>query len=198
MLDSPGDSAHFWQPQLLRQIPVPAGAGGGPWSLPCSLDGLLFLTAGAVPCVHVLDLAGRFVCHLPCHVPGIGDFVPEDVAVTAAGLMVVSDLVRGAVHTLQHKAQAPRGRWMTVDTFLAPRGLAVDTLGHFLVTDYVPGAVHSFTLSCTLEPRALAFMLGLEGPCWVGLGPKGGFAVSEEFGDMWLFGVYQPLGSQGA
>lgn len=125
MLDSPGDSAHFWQPQLLRQIPVPAGAGGGPWSLPCSLDGLLFLTAGAVPCVHVLDLAGRFVCHLPCHVPGIGDFVPEDVAVTAAGLMVVSDLVRGAVHTLQHKAQAPRGRWMTVDTFLAPRGLAV-------------------------------------------------------------------------
>ncbi|KAM5331028.1 LOW QUALITY PROTEIN: NHL-repeat-containing protein 4 [Glossophaga mutica] len=25
-------------------------------------------------------------------------------------------------------------------------------------------------------------MLGLEGPCWVGLGPDGGFAVNEEFG----------------
>ncbi|XP_057605515.1 LOW QUALITY PROTEIN: NHL-repeat-containing protein 4 [Hippopotamus amphibius kiboko] len=39
-------------------------------------------------------------------------------------------------------------------------------------------------------------MLGLEGPCWVGLGPDGGLAVREELGDVRLFGsAHQPLGS---
>nr|XP_019611740.1 PREDICTED: NHL-repeat-containing protein 4 [Rhinolophus sinicus] len=197
-LDPPGDPTPSWEPRLLRQIPVPAGAGGRPRGLHCSPDGLLFLTAGAAPCLHVLDLEGRSVCHLPCRVPGIGDFVPEDVAVTAAGLVVVSDLVHGAVHTLQHTARAPQGRWVTVGTFLAPRGLAVDALGRFLVTNYVPGAVHSFTLGPTLEALAPASVLGLDGPCWVGLGPDGGFAVSEEFGDVQLFGnAHQPLGALG-
>uniref|UniRef100_A0A8C6FHT9 NHL repeat containing 4 n=1 Tax=Moschus moschiferus TaxID=68415 RepID=A0A8C6FHT9_MOSMO len=41
-------------------------------------------------------------------------------------------------------------------------------------------------------------MLGLEGTCWVGLVPDGGLAVSEEFGDVRLFGsAHQPLGSLG-
>lgn len=112
----------------------------------------------------------------------------EDVAVTAAGLVVISDLVHRAVRVLQHTIRAPQGRWVTVGTFLDPRGLAVDTLDHLLVTDYVPGAVHSFTLGPALEPLAPASMLGLEGPCWVGLGPDGVLSVSEEFGDVWLFG----------
>lgn len=117
---------------------------------------------------------------------------------TAAGLVVISDLVHRAVRVLQHTVRAPQGRWVTVGTFLAPRGLAVDTLDHLLVTDYVPGAVHSFTLGPALEPLAPASMLGLEGPCWVGLGPDGGLAVSEEFGDVWLFGsAHQPLCSLG-
>ncbi|KAF5928629.1 hypothetical protein HPG69_007514 [Diceros bicornis minor] len=39
-------------------------------------------------------------------------------------------------------------------------------------------------------------MLGLEDPCWVGLGPDGGFTVSEEFWDVQLFSsARQPLGS---
>ncbi|XP_014420681.1 NHL-repeat-containing protein 4 [Camelus ferus] len=195
-LDLPGDPVHSWQPQLLGRIPVPEGAAGGPRGLHCSPDGLLFLTAGTVPCIHVLDLEGRPVCHLPCHVPGAGDFVPEDVAVTAAGLVVVSDLVHGAVRALQHTARAPQGRWVTVGNFLAPQGLAVDAFGRVLVTDYVPGAVHSFTLGPALEPLAPASILGLEGPCWVGPGPDGGLAVSEEFGDVRLFGsACQPLGS---
>ena len=58
----------------------------------------------------------------------------------------------------------------------------MDALGCFLVTDYMPGAVHSFTSVPTLKLLAPAFMLGLEGPCWVVLGPNGGFAVNEEFG----------------
>ncbi|XP_034360968.1 NHL-repeat-containing protein 4 [Arvicanthis niloticus] len=40
----------------------------------------------------------------------------------------------------------------------------------------------------------------LQPPClfWVGPGPVGGFAVSEEFGDVQLFGsAHQPLGSLG-
>uniref|UniRef100_A0A673TKS3 NHL repeat containing 4 n=2 Tax=Suricata suricatta TaxID=37032 RepID=A0A673TKS3_SURSU len=41
-------------------------------------------------------------------------------------------------------------------------------------------------------------MLGLQGPCWVGPGPDGGLVVSEEFGDVRLFGsACQPLGSLG-
>uniref|UniRef100_A0A8C0ZS05 NHL-repeat-containing protein 4 n=1 Tax=Castor canadensis TaxID=51338 RepID=A0A8C0ZS05_CASCN len=48
------------------------------------------------------------------------------------------------------------------------------------------------TWDSTLEPLAPASMLGLEGPCWVGRGPDGGLAVSEEFGS-----ARQPLGSLG-
>ncbi|KAM6156135.1 NHL-repeat-containing protein 4 [Rhynchocyon petersi] len=41
-------------------------------------------------------------------------------------------------------------------------------------------------------------MMGLRGPCWVGQGPAGGLAVSEECGDVQLFGSsHQPLGSLG-
>lgn len=197
-LDLPRDSTGARQPRLLGRIRVPAGAAGGPRGLHCSPDGLLFLTAGAAPCVHVLDLEGRPVCLLPCCTPGTGAFVPEDVAVTASGLVVVSDPIHGAVHALQHTAREPGGRWVTVGTFLSPRGLAVDALSRLLVTDYLPGAVHSFTLGPAWEPLAPATMLGLEGPCWVGPGPDGGLAVSEEFGDVRLFGsAHQPLGSLG-
>lgn len=178
---------------------MPAGAAGSPRGLHCSPDGLLFLTAGAASCVHVLDLEGRSICQLPCCIPRTGAFVPEDVVVTAAGLVVVSDLIHGAVYALQYTSQEPQGRWVTVGTFLSPRGLAVDALGHFLVTDYLPGIVHSFMLGPTLEPLAPTSILGLEGPCWVGPGPDGGLAVSEEFGDVQLFGsAHQPLGSLGA
>eukprot|EP00073_Rattus_norvegicus_P038642 XP_008765841.1 PREDICTED: NHL-repeat-containing protein 4 [Rattus norvegicus] len=53
-------------------------------------------------------------------------------------------------------------------------------------------------LGPTCEPLAPTSMLGLESPCWVGPGPDGGFAVSEEFGDVQLFGsAHQPLGSLG-
>lgn len=99
---------------------------------------------------------------------------------TAAGLMVVSDLVHRAIHTLQHTSQVPQGHWVMMGIFLAPQGLAVDALGCFLVTDYVPGAVHSFTLGPTLELLIPAPVLGLEGPCWVGLGFDRGFVMSEK------------------
>lgn len=178
---------------------MPAGAAGGPRGLHCSPDGLLFLTAGAAPCVHVLDLEGHVVCQLPCHMPGVGPFVPEDVVVTAAGLVVVSNLVHGTVHALEHATQAPRGRWVTVGAFSAPRGLAVDAAGHILVTDYTAGAVHSFLLGPGLQPRAPTSVTGLLGPCWVGLGPDGSLAVSEEYGDVQLFGgARQPLGALGS
>lgn len=130
--------------------------------------------------------------------PKTGAFVPEDVAVTASGLVVVSDLIHGAVYALRYTSREPQGRWVTVGTFLSPRGLTVDAFGHFLVTDYLPGTVHSFMLGPTWEALAPSSMLGLEGPCWVGPGPDGGLAVSEEFGDVQLFGsAHQPLGSLG-
>lgn len=117
---------------------------------------------------------------------------------TASGLVVVSDLVHGAVHALEHTAREPQSHWVMVGTFPSPRGLAVDALGRFLVADYVIGAVHIFKLGPTWEPQALSSVLGLEGPCWVGPGPEGGLAVSEEFGDVRLFGsACQPLGSLG-
>lgn len=71
----------------------------------------------------------------------------------------------------------------------------MDALGHFLVTDYLPGNVHSFTLGPTWEPLAPTSMLDLEGPYWVGSGPDGGLAVSEEFGDIQLFGSALPPAS---
>ncbi|KAM4820143.1 NHL-repeat-containing protein 4 [Thomomys bottae] len=191
-----GDPTGSQQPRLLGRILVPPGAEGEPRGLHCSPDGLLFLTAGSAPFIHVLDLEGRSICLLPCRTRGSGAFVPEDVVATASGLVVASDLVHGAVRVLQHTGRDPQGLWVTVGTFLSPRGLAVDALGRFLVTDYVCGSVHSFTLGPTGVPLAPAAVQGLEGPCWVSPGPDGGLAVSEEFGDVWLFGsAHQPLGS---
>lgn len=198
-LARPAEPRPHLRPRLLGRIPVPAGGSGGPRGLHCSPDGLLFLTAGADPCVHVLDLEGSCLCSLHCHVPGTGNFVPEDVAVTAAGLVVVSDLIHGAVHALQHTARAPQGHWVTVGSFPAPRGLAVDALGCVLVTDYLAGAVHILTVGPNLELQTPTSLMGLQGPCWVGPGPDGGLAVSEEFGDVCLFGsARQPLGRLGA
>ncbi|KAM6166360.1 NHL-repeat-containing protein 4 [Erethizon dorsatum] len=95
-------------------------------------------------------------------------------------------------------ARDPQSHWVIVGTFPSPQGLAVDAFGRFLVTDYVLGAVHIFKLGPTWEPQVLPSVLGLEGPCWVGPGPEGGLAVSEEFGDVRLFGsACQPLGSLG-
>lgn len=99
------------------------------------------MTAGAGSCVHVLDLEGHAICQLPCRIPRTGAFVPEDVAVTAAGLVVVSDLLLRAVYALQYNSREPRGRWVTVGMFLSPHELAVDALGYFLVTEYLPGNV---------------------------------------------------------
>ncbi|KAL0617180.1 NHL-repeat-containing protein 4 [Plecturocebus cupreus] len=197
-LGPPGDPDGSWKPRLLGWIRVPAGAAGGSRGLHCSPDGLLFVTAGAAPCVHVLGLQGRPVGLLSRGTPGAGAFVPGDVAVTASGLVVVSDPVHGDCPCTPAHSPGPGGRWVTVGTFPSPRGLAVDAFSRLLVTDYVPGAVHSFTLGPAWEPLAPASMLGLEGPCWVGPGPDGGFAVSEEFGDVRLFGsARQPLGSLG-
>ncbi|XP_028612266.1 NHL-repeat-containing protein 4 [Grammomys surdaster] len=54
-------------------------------------------------------------------------------------------------------------------------------------------------LGPTWKPLALTTMLGLEGPCWVGPGPDGGLAMSEEFGNVQLFGsAHQALGSLGS
>ncbi|XP_010595826.2 proline-rich protein 35 [Loxodonta africana] len=108
-LDQPGGPALALWPQLLGQIPVPERAAGGPQGMYCSPEGLLFLTEGAAPCVPVLDLEGHAVCCLPCGVPGAGPFVLEDVAVIAAGLVVVSNLIHRAVQALQHTTQAPEG-----------------------------------------------------------------------------------------
>lgn len=146
----------------------------------------------------MLDLEGRHVCCVSCRLSGPGAFVPEDVAVTAAGLVVVSDLVHGAVRTLRHTARTPQGRWVTVGAFRAPRGLAVGVASRLLVTDYVPGAVHCLALGPALEPRDVG-LRAVDSACWVGPGPDGGLAVSGEPGDVWLFGsTCQPLGSLGA
>lgn len=122
--------------------------------------------AGAAPCVHVLDLKGCSICQLPRYMPGAGVSTLEDTAVIAAGLVVVSDLVHGAVRGLQHTAQVPQGCWVTVGTFLAPWGLAVDALGRLLVMDYVAGVVHGFTLGPALSPWPRR-------PCWVWRVPAG-------------------------
>ncbi|XP_035875935.1 LOW QUALITY PROTEIN: NHL-repeat-containing protein 4 [Phyllostomus discolor] len=109
--------------------------------------------------------------------------------------MVVSDLVHRAVHVLMDIFPKPPRPLGDSGHLLAPQGLAVDATSCFLVTDYRPGAVHSFTSVPTLELLASASMLRLEGPCWVGLGPDGGFAVSEEFGVVRKF--LPPLGFPG-
>ncbi|XP_008577413.1 PREDICTED: NHL-repeat-containing protein 4 [Galeopterus variegatus] len=70
-----------------------------------------------------------------------GAFIPEDVVVTASGLMVVSDLIHGAVRVLPHTVHDPKDLWVMLHT------------------------------GPTWEHLAPASILALQGTCWMGPGP---------------------------
>ncbi|XP_074053157.1 NHL-repeat-containing protein 4 [Macrotis lagotis] len=194
-LDHVGHLLRFQQDQLLRQIPTPGGVRG----LHCSMDGTLYLTFDEAPCIKILDLSGHSLHSLPCTLPGTGAFMSEDVTVTGSGLVLVSSLVHKAVYAFQHHSKASQGEWVKILTFESPRGLGVDALGRFLVADYVSGLVHSFSLSSSFKAIGLTTVPGFCGPRYVSNGPDGGFVVSEECGDVQLFGhAHQPLGSLGS
>ncbi|XP_001373058.1 NHL-repeat-containing protein 4 [Monodelphis domestica] len=190
-----GHVAHllrFQQDQLLRRIPTPGGVRG----LHCSLDDALYLTFDETPCVQILDLSGHLLHTLPCSLPGTGAFVSEDVTVTGSGLVLVSSLVHRAVYAFRHLSEASQGEWVKILTFESPRGLGVDALGRVLVADYVSGLVHSFSLGSSFKVMGLTSVPGLCGPRHVSCGPDWGFVVSEECGDVRLFGhAHQALGS---
>ncbi|XP_072457734.1 NHL-repeat-containing protein 4 [Notamacropus eugenii] len=194
-LDRVGHLLRFQQDQLLRCIATPGGVRG----LHCSLDGTLYLTFDESPCVQILDLSGHSLHSLPCSLPGTGAFASEDVTVTGSGLVLVSSLVHRAVYAFHHLSKASQGEWVKILTFESPRGLGVDALGRFLVADYVSGLVHSFSVGSTFKAIGLTTVPGLCGPRYVSNGPDGGFVVSEECGDVHLFGqAHQLLGSLGS
>ncbi|KAM9095353.1 NHL-repeat-containing protein 4 [Sarcophilus harrisii] len=194
-LDHVGQLLQFQQDRLLRRIPTPGGVRG----LHCSLDGTLYLTFDESPCIQILDLSGHSLHSLPCSLPGPGAFVSEDVTVTGSGLVLVSSLVHRAVFAFHHFSKASKGEWVKILTFASPRGLGVDALGRFLVADYASGLVHSFSLSSSFKALGLTTVSGLCGPRYVSNSPDGGFVVSEECGDVRLFGhAHQPLGSLGS
>ncbi|MGH0115392.1 UNVERIFIED_CONTAM: hypothetical protein FKN15_000027 [Acipenser sinensis] len=71
--------------------------------------------------------------------------------------------------------------------------MAVDCLGRLLVADYEPGKVHIFGVDPSFKLLSAHCVSGLPGPRYVCPGPDGGLVVSEECGDVKLYGPCSKL-----
>ncbi|KAG2455730.1 NHLC4 protein, partial [Polypterus senegalus] len=170
------------------------GGVSAPLGLHVSADGTLYLASSEVPKVAVLTRAGRPLQALPCVTDGGRQrFLPEDVTLTRAGMVAVTDLAGGDVKIFNPHSRFGRGEWLSLGEFRSPRGVAVDTVGRLLVADYEPGKVHVFDVDHCFRLLNVRSIKGLRGPRYVCPGPGGGTVVSEECGDVKLYGAGHKL-----
>nr|XP_034987530.1 NHL-repeat-containing protein 4 [Zootoca vivipara] len=188
-LDNIKNSLYYRQDELVQQIPNPNGNRyGGVCGIHCSLDGLIYMTSENAPRVHFLNRSGQTFQSIPC-VEGKKNetFLPEDVTVTRAGMVAITDMVNGTVRIFNNHSKFSKGEWLRIGKFCSPRGIGVDTSGKILVADYTEGKVHSFALDRAFKVQSTHSVSNLRGPRYVCLAPEGGFVVSEECGDVKLF-----------
>ncbi|TFK03400.1 WAP four-disulfide core domain protein 3 [Platysternon megacephalum] len=189
-LDNIRNHLHYRQNDLVQQIPNPNGCHyGGPSGIHCSLDGSIYVTSENAPWVHILTRSGQTLQSLPCVVQGrkSESFLPEDVTVTRAGMVAVTDMMNGTIHIFNHHSKFSKGEWIKIGKVDSPRGIGVDSTGRILVADYTQGKVHSFALDHTFKIQSTHSVSNLRGPRYICLARDGGFIVSEECGDVKLF-----------
>ncbi|XP_077172662.1 NHL-repeat-containing protein 4 [Paroedura picta] len=188
-LDNIRNHLFYRQNDLIQQIPNPSGSRyGGVSGIHCALDGSVYMTCEGAPRVHVFNRSGQVVQSLPCvELKKKETFLPEDVALTRAGMVAVTDMVSGTVRVFNPHSKFSKGEWVKISQFRSPRGIGVDTSGKILVTDYTEGRVHSFALDPAFKVQSHHSVSDLCGPRYVCAAPEGGVVVSEECGDVKLF-----------
>ncbi|XP_053327777.1 NHL-repeat-containing protein 4 [Spea bombifrons] len=114
-----------------------------------------------------------------------GLFLPDCVTVTRSGSVAVTDLTDGLVRIYNQNSQPS---WVKVGgKRTSPTGIAVDSSGRILVADYAAGVVQAFHVDGAYRIHGVRQVSGLQGPVHVCPTTDGGFAVSEECGDVKLF-----------
>lgn len=194
-LDNIRNHLFYRQNDLIQQIPNPSGNHyRGVSGIHCALDGSIYVTCESAPRVHVFNRSGQVVQSLPCS--GLRKketFLPEDVTLTRAGMVAVTDMVNGTIRVFNHHSKFSKGEWVKIGQFCSPRGIGVDASGKLLVTDYTEGKVHSFALDHSFKVQSPHSVSDLCGPRYVCAAPEGGVVVSEECGDVKVFGSSHKL-----
>ncbi|XP_053131731.1 NHL-repeat-containing protein 4 [Hemicordylus capensis] len=189
-LDNIKNHLFYRQNDLVQQIPNPNGDHYGcVCGIHCSLDGVIYVTSENAPRVHILNRSGQALQTLPCveWKKKKETFMPEDVTITRAGMVAVTDMVNGTVRIFNNHSKFSKGEWLRIGRFGSPRGIGVDTSGKILVADYEEGKVHSFAIDHAFKVQNTRSVSDLCGPRYVCSAPEGGFLVSEECGDVKLF-----------
>ncbi|XP_077305440.1 NHL-repeat-containing protein 4 [Lithobates pipiens] len=180
-LENVGNLLLFRQDELIQTISVP-GTGGSNSLQWCS-DGSLYVCGYNGPYVHLLNSHGKPSQALYCRDDDL--FLPDSIAMTRLGSIVVTDIAKGVVRIHNPTTQPP---WVKVGGhFQSPKGIAVDSSGQILVVEYMTGTVQAFHIDRIHRVHGIKKVSGLQGPQNICATSDGGFAVSEECGDVKLF-----------
>ncbi|KAM4697732.1 NHL-repeat-containing protein 4 [Rhinophrynus dorsalis] len=180
-LEDVGNLLLFRQDELTKSILVPKSCGSNciHW---CS-DGSIYICGEDGPYVHILNSHGRPSQVLHCFDEGL--FLPDCLTMTRSGSVVVTDITEGILRIYNPNSQP---HWVKVGgNFESPRGISVDHSGRILVAEYTAGAVQAFHVDRAYRVHGVHRASGLKGPICICAMPDGGFAVSEECGDVKLF-----------
>ncbi|XP_070617150.1 NHL-repeat-containing protein 4 [Erythrolamprus reginae] len=187
-LDNIKNHLYYRQDDLVRRISNPnRDHYGAVCGIHCSPDGVVYITTENAPRVDVLNRSGQVFRSIPCVEWKKEVFLPEDVTITRAGMVAVTDMLNGTVHVFNDRSTFSKGEWLRIGKFCSPRGIAVDASGRILVADYTEGKVHVFGLDRDFKMRNAHSVPNLSGPRYVCNLLDGGFAVSEECGEVKLF-----------
>ncbi|XP_072416372.1 uncharacterized protein [Chiloscyllium punctatum] len=182
----------FRQNELMYKIANPEGShSDGLSGIHCCLDGTTYIVSVSSPWVHVLNRSGQVVQSLHC-VQQQGrckePFLPEDVTLTRTGMVAVTDMVGGAVQIFNPHSRFSEGEWIGIGKINCPKGIGVDRSGKLLVTDYTGGNVHIFAVDHTFRQKYIQTITGLIGPRYIASMYDGRIVVSEECGDVKVYG----------
>lgn len=187
-LDNIKNHLYYRQDDLVQRISNPNRSHYGPvCGIHCSPDGVVYITTENAPRVDILNRSGQAFRSISCVEWKKACFLPEDVTITRAGMVAVTDMLNGTVHIFNDRSTFSRGEWLRIGNFCSPRGIAVEASGRILVADYTEGKVHTFALDRAFKMRSAHSVPSLSGPRYVCMIPDGGFAVSEECGEVKVF-----------
>ncbi|XP_038676640.1 tripartite motif-containing protein 2-like [Scyliorhinus canicula] len=182
----------FRQNDLMYEIENPGGVNSdGLSGIHCCLDGTTYIVSVSSPRVHVLNRSGQVFQTLYC-VQNQGrskePFLPEDVTLTRAGMVAVTDMVGGVIRIFNPHSKFSEGEWIKIGKIDCPKGIGVDPSGNLLVADYTAGKVHIFSIDHAFKVLNVQTVTGLRGPRYICSTYDGGIVVSEECGDVKVYG----------
>ncbi|KAE8579171.1 hypothetical protein XENTR_v10023930 [Xenopus tropicalis] len=180
-LEDVGNLLLFRQDELIHKFVLPKTCGAN--SICSCPDGSLYVCGYDSPSIYLLNSNGKPTQGLRCWDDDF--FLPDCLTMTRAGSVAVTDISKGLVRIYNPNSQPS---WVRVGgNFQSPQGIATDSSGRLLVAEYTSGSVLAFHVDRAYRIHKVQQANGLKGPTHICATPDGGFAVSEECGDIKRF-----------